>query len=50
MARKLIALAELKMSNERKDVMGLKGLAEGIILQSIDDFWFRHRRTIEKQL
>jgi len=56
MVRKLMAAAELKLLNERKDIMGLKGLAEGIILQSIDDLWVRHhredcsRRTIEKQL
>ena len=56
MVRKLMAAAELKMFNERKDIMRLKGLAEGINLKSIDDLWSRHhredcsRRTIEKQL
>jgi len=30
------------MLNERKDIMGLNGLAEGIILLSIDDLWVGH--------
>ncbi len=33
------------MRNEREDIiMGLKGLAEGIILQSIDDLWDKHHK------
>src|SRR5512140_1016027 len=34
----------MKMLYEREDIMGLKGLAEGIILQSIDDLWDKHHR------
>jgi hypothetical protein len=32
----------MKMLNETEDIMGLKGLAEGIILQSIEDLWFKN--------
>jgi len=34
----------MKMLKEKEDIMGLKGLAEGIILQSIDDLWDRHHK------
>ncbi len=32
----------MRILNERENIMGLKGLAEGIILQSIDDLWVKH--------
>jgi hypothetical protein len=31
----------MRILNERENIMGLKGLAEGIILQSIDDLWVK---------
>jgi hypothetical protein len=34
----------MKMLNERENIMGLKGLAEGIILQSIEDLWDKHHK------
>ena len=34
----------MKMLNERENIMGLKGLAEGIILQSIEDLWVKHHK------
>ena len=34
----------MKMLNERENIMGLKGLAEGIILQSIEDLWVKNHR------
>lgn len=34
----------MKMLNEREDIMGLKVLAEGIILQSIEDLWVKHHK------
>ena len=34
----------MKMLNERENIMGLKGLAEGIILQSIEDLWVKDHK------
>jgi len=34
----------MKMLKERENIMGLKGLAEGIILQSIEDLWVKHHK------
>jgi len=32
------------MLNERENIMGLKGLAEGIILQSMEDLWAKDHK------
>jgi hypothetical protein len=34
----------MKMLAERENIMRLKGLAEGIILQSVEDLWDKHHR------
>ena len=34
----------MKMLKKRENTMGLKGLAEGIILQSMEDLWDKHHK------
>ena len=34
----------MKMLKKRENIMGLKGLAEGIILQSMEDLWVKHHK------
>jgi hypothetical protein len=34
----------MKMLKKRENIMGLKGLAEGIILQSIEDLWAKDHK------